>query len=180
VLSIISSAIRPFSATSTVAPALRLEQILCPCLLCYRKQLVAFSCALRRDKLDGSESWPSSGNSKRCHPPLGTPFRSKNVGRKIVSESKVLKFFAPHFSTDAFSTFRSYWGETGERLFPHTPEVNSIPYEILASKLRCTTNSALTYCVSTTTNGSQQLFCTTNHTFRKFVFLKRIFLIFDR
>jgi len=132
VLSIISSVIRPFSATSTVAPALRLEQILCPCLLCYRKQLVAFSCTLRRDKLDESESGPSSGstpnllrssgsrpsfawckrgprqlqlqlqlqeqgNSKRCHPPLGTPFRSKNVGRKIVSESKALKFFAPRF-----------------------------------------------------------------------------------
>ena len=31
--------------------------------------------------------------------------RSKNGGRKIVSESKVLKFFAPHFSTDSFSTF---------------------------------------------------------------------------
>jgi len=53
----------------------------------------------------------------------------------MVSESKALKFFAPYFSTDAFSTFRSYWGETGERLFPHTPEVGSIPYEILASKL---------------------------------------------
>ena len=31
--------------------------------------------------------------------------RSKNVSRKIVSESKVLKCFAAHFSTDSFGTF---------------------------------------------------------------------------
>ena len=30
------------------------------------------------------------------------PFRSKDVGRKIVRECKALKFFDPHFSTDAF------------------------------------------------------------------------------
>jgi hypothetical protein len=31
-------------------------------------------------------------------------FQLKNLGRKIVSESKVLKFFAPHFSTFALKS----------------------------------------------------------------------------
>ena len=46
------------------------------------------------------------------------PFRSKDVGRKIVRESKVLKFFDPHFSTDAFGTYRSYEGSSnGHSIF---------------------------------------------------------------
>ncbi len=35
--------------------------------------------------------------------------RSKNVGRKIISQSRVLKFFAPHFSTNSFCTFVGTW-----------------------------------------------------------------------
>jgi hypothetical protein len=39
--------------------------------------------------------------------PVAVPvdLRSKNVGRKIISQSRVLKFFAPHFSTNSFCTF---------------------------------------------------------------------------
>ena len=43
--------------------------------------------------------------------PVAAPvdLRSKNVGREIISESKVPKFFAPHFSTNSFCTFVGTW-----------------------------------------------------------------------
>jgi hypothetical protein len=73
----------------------------------------ATAAGLVRAALDSNRK----GTENRGHPPFRHEepqmdirnreqrFRSKNVGRKIGNEIKVLKFFAPHFSTDSFGLF---------------------------------------------------------------------------
>jgi hypothetical protein len=73
---------------------------------------------------------------------------SKNVGRKIVVGSKVLKFFAPHFSTDSSRTLT--FGLIPKILLPHQTMKRQLScYGVTESRLALESDtSGLPQCVA--------------------------------